>query len=173
MKKILLDEKEIGLDGMDFPILIHGSDGSGASLYTISLAAAAHAEGENLLFLCGFPMAEKEFDTQVGASHPRAHFFTKEHLEEFKARLESTEQNVLFVKNAELFDEDLINSVVRHQRAVISGDIERCAAKALLLAAQFPTRILFSKLGTEDVPELQKYQAFYTGSGRNGLTSLA
>lgn len=173
MKKILLDETEIHFRDANFPIRIHGVDGSGASLYTISLAAHMHADGNEILFLCGYPMAEQEFLQQVGTPSPRAKFYTQERADAFIEQLAlAGDDAVIVVKNAELFSEQVIAAALTHAKVVISGDLERSAAKELLRSRAFTTSILFSALGTEALPELAKYQAAFSSAERRGITRL-
>ena len=53
MNKILVNEKEFNFTEENLPILIHGEDKSGASLYTIAIAANLFSQKEKLVILCG------------------------------------------------------------------------------------------------------------------------
>jgi hypothetical protein len=102
MKNILLDGKEVtSLVPESLPMLIHGEEGSGASLYTICLAAKWYRQSYNILFLCGYPMAEEEFSKQVGSDYKIATFYTKEKVEEFINALKQnlSDKTVVIVKN--------------------------------------------------------------------------
>src|SRR5688572_20800369 len=98
MKTIYLDGDELHFGAEDLPVLIHGADSSGASLYTITLAADLYASGTGFLFLCGYPMAEQEFTRQVGAPDARAAFYTQEHVAEFQERAAAGDR-IVIVKN--------------------------------------------------------------------------
>lgn len=172
MKKISLEGAEYRFSRADMPILIHGTDASGASLYTISLAAGLYARGAELLFLCGYPMAEEEFARQAGPSDGRAVFFTKDHVAGFLRRLEASPEAIVVAKNAELFGDDVFIPVLARTDVVVSGDIARCPSADRILGARFRTNILFSGLGTLDVPKLEKYAAYFASDDRNGTTGL-
>lgn len=175
MFKILLDgeEKQFSLDSL--PILIHGEDGSGASLYTVSFAANLYSQGFTILFLCGYPMAEEEFAKQVGSGYGnKARFFTKERIEEFKKVLASknNDKKVIVIKNIELFGEDVFDLVARKLNIVISGDINKSSFKQAIVDKGFTTQIYFSPLEGVEFPEMNKYEGFVISDKYKGVTSL-
>lgn len=47
-------------------MLIHGKEGLGASLFTITAVADLYSKGKKVLFLNGYHMARDEFKSQVG-----------------------------------------------------------------------------------------------------------
>ncbi len=65
VKKILLDGKAFRFGEGDLPCLVHGKDGMGASLFTVSLMAGLHKRGFKLVFLSGYPMARDELVVEV------------------------------------------------------------------------------------------------------------
>jgi len=87
MKKIFLNLEEIKYKEGDLPMLIHGEDHCGASMYTISLIANLFQEDSKIIVLCGYPMAEEQFKKQIGASNGEAIFFTKEYILDFKNKI--------------------------------------------------------------------------------------
>src|SRR3989338_913960 len=68
MKKIIdvSTKEEIKISGSDLPMLIHGKERFGASLFSITVSALMHAEGNKILMFTAYPMAKEEFLEQVG-----------------------------------------------------------------------------------------------------------
>lgn len=175
MRKILLDGKEVkSLVTNNLPMLIHGKENSGASLYTISLASKWFSQGCEVLFLCGYQMAEQEFAIQVGADHPNAKFYTKDKIDEFVTELKNSYSKnvVIFVKNIELFDEKVFDTIFAFKKVIVSGDIDQVNFKHKLLSNKFTTKIYFSDLGGESLPPIQKYHGFVITSESKGVTWL-
>lgn len=178
MNRILLDGKEVGtLVSEVLPMLIFGEDHSGASLYTIALAAKFYSQGSSLLFLCGYPMAEREFIEQVGGKLDirRARFCTRNQIQEFKSLLSSIQHPnnaMVVVKNIELFEKGVFDLVSAKQNVVIAGDINQASFKKKILEKKFTTRILFSPLENIHMPSLNKYEGFVMSDDYRGITSL-
>jgi hypothetical protein len=175
MNKILLDGKEVEtLVPESLPMLIHGEHGSGGSLYTVCLAAKWFTQGYDILFLCGYPMAEEAFSKEVGNVHPNARFFIQEKAEEFMKAVKTLqkENTAVVVKNIELFDDKVFNAVHDLHNLIISGDVYKSKAKENILAKEYTTEIYFSAVEGKDIPELQKYQGFVMTEGYKGMTSL-
>lgn len=175
MNTILLDEQPINtFDISSMPMLIHGKEGSGASLYTIAVAANWYMQGSHVLFLCGYPMAEQEFDKQVGSAQNDARFYTQDKLSEFISVMGTVANNTLVVvKNIELFDKDTFLLIHRHSKLIISGDIEETSFKDELLHHPFMTKIYFSELHGADVPQLEKYSGYVEAGEYRGITKLS
>ncbi|MEK7572041.1 MAG: hypothetical protein AAB553_07250 [Patescibacteria group bacterium] len=177
MKKILLDGKEVeNLVPESLPLMIHGEHGSGGSLYTVCLAAKWFSQGYNIVFLCGYPMAEEAFSIEVGSVHPNARFFTQEKVSEFIEVLKNPlEQNtIVVVKNIELFEDTVINAVCDMNNLIISGDVYKSKVKEKVLDKKFTTEIYFSSVEGKEIPQLEKYQGFVVTEGYKGkMTSLS
>ena len=174
MKKILLDGNEVKtLAPESLPMLIHGADGSGASLYTICLAAKWFSQGNKIIFLCGYPMAEQEFKQQVGTEHTSAKFYTQDKVNEFIEELrDATKDTIVIVKNIELFDDNLFDATKDVNNLIISGAIGKSVIKKQLLSKKFTTEVYFSSLDGKDVIRLDKYQGYVISSNHKGITQL-
>lgn len=160
--RIFLDKKEIMFGEKHLPMVIHGKDGSGASLYTLTLAANFYARGSKILFLCGFPMAHEEFLKQAG-NDDRATFCVKEEVERFRALLEENndlDDTLIVIKNIELFSEDIFDLASAKRKCIVSGDVGKSPFKEKILAKKYSTKIFYSPLEGEDVPPLEKYHGF-------------
>ena len=176
MNSILLDEKEVeALEPNSLPLLIHGSEGSGASLYTICLAAKWFKQGYDVVFLCGFPMAEQQFAQQVGGGYDRVRFYTQEKRETFErvVSTESLENTIVVIKNVELFP-GVADWVASLPSLIISGDINQAQDKERIRALRFVTSIYFSPLESGDglVRGINKYEGVVVSEGYRGITKL-
>lgn len=174
MRKILQDGREVTkLENGSLPMIIHGKEGSGASLYTICLAAKWFTQGNEVLFLCGYPMAEEEFEREVGITHENAKFYTKDNVKQFISAIKSVSDNtVIFVKNIELFDDNLLSLIDSKHNIAISGDIENSRFKSKLLTKTFTTEIYFSPLDGKNKLPTQKYEGCIISGKYKGITKL-
>lgn len=175
MKKILLDGKEVQtLVPESLPMLIHGAHGSGASLYTVCLAAKWFSQGYKVLFLCGYSMAEEAFAEEVGSDYPDTHFYTKEKVKEFLAALEEIDsKTIVVVKNIELFEHNVFEAVSSINNLIISGDVESSKVKDLGLQKKFTSEVYFSPLEGKNVPPLEKFQGVVLSGDYRGITTLS
>ena len=166
MKKITVNSKEFSFSGSNLPVLIHGEDRSGASLYTITLLANLYKAGMEVIVLCGYSMAKEEFEKQVGNGGT---FYTKEKEMEFLMEdLNDRENRVICIKNVEMFSEGTISTILGNKNIIISGDLNKCPFKNNILGKPFATKILFSKLSDTSIPELKKYEGFVVAEGMDG-----
>ncbi|MDR3519358.1 MAG: hypothetical protein P4L63_00500 [Candidatus Pacebacteria bacterium] len=176
MNKILVNQEELNLTEKDFPVLIHGEEGSGASLYTVTLAVNLFSQGFPIVFLCGYPMAEEEFKKQLaGASYQdKVIFYTKEKVSEFKESVINpiNSQRIIFVKNIELFEKDVFDLILLKNKIILSGDLNRCVCKKQILSTKFNTKIFFSSFDNMAFSVLRKYEGFFVSDGLKGATKV-
>ncbi len=176
MKDILVDGKKVeSLVPESLPMLIHGMQGSGASMYTICLAAQWFRQGYSILFLCGYPMAEEAFANEVGDQFSNVAFYTREKANDFLSDLEaaSTDTVIVIVKNVELFDEDILDTVSSIDNLILSGDITQSPVMSEILQKSFSTSVYFSPLETITLPQLDKYKGLVVSNEYTGITELA
>ncbi len=178
MNEILLNEEKFLYAENDLPLLLHGEDKAGASLYTITIAANLFAHGSKLLFLTGYEMAKQEFKKQtslLSAEDDRVIFFLKDQAEEFTKCMDTLldiNDRVIIIKNIDLFEERVFDLVSEKQKLIISGDIDTCSFKDKILSKKFKTKIYFSDLKGIELPELQKYQGFLEKDNVSGITTV-
>jgi hypothetical protein len=176
MNKILVNQEELSIAEKDFPILIHGEEGSGASLYTITVAVNLFSQGFPIVFLCGYPMAEEELKKQIdGVPYKdQVIFFTQDEISKFKNFLNNTNnaERIIFVKNIELFKEDVFSLILPKNKIVLSGDIDKCSFKEKILNIKFNTQVFFSPLNNVVLPTLKKYEGFFTSDNLKGITKV-
>jgi len=119
-------------------------------------------------------MAHEEFLKQAG-NDDGIIFCVKEEVEKFKRILiesSDVEQNIIIIKNIELFSNDIFDLVSTRQKLIISGDVNKAIFKEKILAKKYLTNILFSSLGNMDVPDLEKYEGFVMSETLQGKTTL-
>ncbi len=172
---------KIQCDGIDFaftpdhlPILIHGEDKAGASLFTITVAANLFAQGEKIIFLSGYPMAREEFFKQIGTDQ-QVPFFIKDEIPQFieaVKNLPDIKERVVVIKNIELFSEEILNLVSSFPKIIISGDINQCTFKSEVIAIPFNSKVFFSPFENMELPELDKYQGFLESDSKTGKVSV-
>ena len=174
MRKIFFKNQEFDISKLVYPILIHGQEGAGASLYTVSLAANLYLQNNRIIFLCGYTMAEKEFTEQVGTvDKSNIQFFVKEKVEDFKDALSHADDNtIIVVKNIEEFEEEVFQLVCSHNKIIISGDIYNSVFKDKILANHFATRIFFSSIDSFNIPEMNKYEGYLISATADGITKI-
>lgn len=194
-KTILLNDKEFNLQGTDLPILIHGKDNSGASLFTITVLANLYKQGSKIIFLSGYHMARDEFISQTDEHNStiltdendeiyqieekKVIFIKRENADWFIHLIQSLSdigERVILVKNIDLFPENIFNAVVDKKNVVISGDINKTDYKKRVLSKNFVSKVLFSPLELNDatiLPPLEKYKGYYWGKQKQGKVSLS
>lgn len=173
LKKVLLDGKEFHFTRPDLPILIHGEEHVGASLFTVSVLADLYAQGSKIIALTGYPMARDAFVEQTG-SEENMQFFTKEKTEEFLnfiSKMPDIDDAIVLVKNIEFFSEEVFNTVKNLNNLIISGDVNKCSFKEKILQKSFNTSIYFSPLN-EALPELQEYEGYFVSQNNTGRVLL-
>ncbi len=173
--KILLNDKEVTeLLPEHLPLLIHGAEKSGASMYTIALAAQWFSQDYEIIFLCGYPMAEEAFNGLVSRTNGKAKFFTKDKVEEFIDKVKTiNDKTIIIIKNAELFDDRPIKALTNKKLIIISGDINQASTKDVILNISFATQIYFSEFPDVDTSKLLKYTGLVVSDDFNGIASLA
>lgn len=172
--KIILDSKEVNnLVTQSLPMLIHGIEGFGSSLYTIATAEQWYHQGNKVLMLSGYPMALQAFNEAVGEVHENAIFFSKDQVNEFEQELISiTEDTIVFVKNIELFEEKVFDLVSGLNNVIISGDLSKSPFIEKILAKTYTTEIYFSPLQSKEIPVLPKYEGYVISGDYTGITKV-
>lgn len=173
LKKILLDHKEFHFSKSDLPTLIHGEEHAGASLFTVSMLADLYTQGSKIVSLTGYEMAIEEFGNQTGMTD-FSQFFTKEKTDEFMDFVTKTSDindYVILVKNIDFFDENIFNTIKNLKNLIISGDVNKCSYKDLLLQQSFTTKIYFSQLD-EPLVGVEEYQGVFVSEKQKGIIEV-
>lgn len=193
MKTLLLNNQVFHFVETDLPILIHGRDKTGASLFTVSAIANLYTQGQKILFLSGYHMARDEFLDQTKANNkallienrdllqkmplPQTIFIKRETPELFIEAIQTLpdiNERVVLIKNFDLFDSALFEAA-KNTKLILSGDIDRCAFKDKIAGISWKTKILFSQPEVNaniTLPALEKYEGYLRGVNKEGVVSL-
>ena len=196
MKTILLNGKPIDFSKQDLPLLIHGGEGTGSSLFSVSIMAQLYKQGAKILFISGYHMARDEFKEQVGpeldsiliegekdiaaAKDKRVIFVPFEQrklLTKLLAELPDIGDRTIFFKNFDLFDADITEEILENSACIIQGDLTKDTHVLSYIPVHWSTEIYFSQppeAFSSQVPELEKYTGFMVSEqkGRRGIVSL-
>lgn len=189
-----LDGVSLHFAKSDLPMLIHGKDVYGASLFSVSVMADLYAQGTNIVFLCGYHMARYEFDLQTQSRQDsvvasegfnpgeiegkRVIFIPSDQPEllvQVLGSLSKPDERVIFFKNFDLFDESVFSTVENLSNVVMMGDIDKCTYKSKLVSKSWETQIFFSVPQTEmqmKIPHPEKYKGYMKSNSKNGIVSL-
>ncbi|MCA1806803.1 MAG: hypothetical protein LC687_02905 [Actinobacteria bacterium] len=193
-KKTLLNAEELHFSKSDLPLMIHGDEGCGASLFSISVVADLYDQGSDLIFLCGYPMARDEFEAQTQSKDDsilvsdnfdvdliktkRVIFIPSEQpelLAEVVASLDDSDERIIFYKNFDLFDESVFSVLEDLSNIVMMGNIDIPSHKGKLLNKKWASQLYFSVPQTDvsvDIPALEKYKGYLKSENREGIVTL-
>lgn len=174
VKKIFLNGQEIHFADGDLPILIHGKEHIGASLFTVSLLANLYSQGSGILFLSGYHMAKDEFLKQVEGDQERVIFIQKEDQKLFLKLIQTLpdiNERIILIKNIELFPQDIFNAIKDKNKIIIAGDIDKCSFKKEIIAKKYQIKIIFSQPETDlgiFLPKLKRYEGHFLSNDKKG-----
>jgi hypothetical protein len=177
MNKIQLNDKDFLFTEDHLPMLIHGEDKAGASLFTITVGANFTSQDKNLLILCGYPMAREEFYKQIEKLPQNNHqvlFFIKDELPQFietVTSLSDIANRVIIIKNIELFSEETFDLISSYKNIIISGDINKCDFKEKITNIDYCSKVLFSPFEEVTLSGFEKYNGFLSTKSETGVIS--
>lgn len=192
MKKIIDIEtrREVVFNHNNLPMMIHGVEHSGASLFSITVAALLHQKGEKLIIFTAYPMAKDEFVAQVGETKDifilddeknldkalkfQTIFIQSGNVDLFVKILEygaSLADRTIFIKNIETIDVPILE-LVSAFKFLVSGDLGANKKQAGFKSVKYNTKVFLSPLAGEIVPTLLKYQAYTNKNGVDMLLSV-
>ena len=89
-------------------------------------------------------------------------------------QLKDVSNRVVFIKNIELFDESVYDSVAAMPNIIISGNIDACPYGDKLLSRSWKTSVYFSQpsCSNDVLPDLPKYNGYFKRGTEVGLVSL-
>jgi len=191
--KILLNNFEHHFNENDLPCLISYGEKMGGSHFSVTLVADLFLRGSKILFLTAYPMAKDNFLEQLKGHESKIEYITdksqlnttaqaiilesgneKLYLQSVK-QLKDLNERVVLIKNMEVFSGEVFNHCLGLSKVILSGDIDKCVAKAELSKKQFKTTILFSKPEIKlpfDLPVLEKYTGYMWSGNRSGLVKV-
>ncbi len=193
MNKILLDNQQFQFTKNNLPCLIHYSHGTGGSHFSVTMIADMFLGGSKILFLTAYHMAKDNFLKQVKGHENDVLFVTSSDqlttnkqaiiiesgnenlfLEALNS-LDDINERIIFIKNFEVFDNNIILSASNKQKLIISGDLDSSSIKGELINKEYQTIIQFSKPSmtlTNDFPSLEKYVGYFWQKNKDGLIKI-
>lgn len=194
MNSILLNDEEYHFSETDLPCLVHYGAGVGGSLFSVSMVVDLFRQGSKILFLTGYPMAQDNFLEQISGQENKviiAHGI-EQLLEEKQviiiesgnhdlfmkalSKLGDIEDRIIFIKNFDILNTDIVKAASQYGKAIISGDLDSSPLREYLRDLKFTTIIRFSKsscLLAPSCPKLDKYVGYLWQKNKDGLLKLA
>lgn len=191
--QILLNNEVYYPEENELPYLITYGKKAGGSHFSVTLISDLFLHGSKILFLTAYPMAKDNFLEQIKGSESKVSYVThvsqlntnaqaiilesgneKLYLEAFQG-LKDLQDRVVLIKNMEVFSNLVINLSLKLQKVVLSGDIDSCSTKKLILKKRFKTFVVFTKpdvaLFTK-IPNLEKYSGYLFSDAKNGIVKI-
>jgi hypothetical protein len=188
---ITLDHHPFQIDESYLPCLINGVDGSGASNFSISLAAELIQNKSKLIFFSAYKMAREKLLTFVEQDYLYEVYSPEDaksipseksliiksgdlNLLSEVLNSKNVEQHVFFIKNIEKYQE-LDPLIWRHDKLLLSGSIADCAYQDKILEVNWKSKIIFSP--TQSLPldgslKLGKYESYLVSAHGEGILRL-
>jgi len=154
------------------PLLIHGKEGCGASIFSIKLVAEFIKQGNPLVFWSAYSAAKETLNKEFNGTLPsEITVIADENPQNLEAVLAKVHSNqTLFVKNFEVASKEIREKLLTKNLLIIAGDLENVLTKEEFLS--FPTRILFSSFEGVDLPVLEKYQGYLFSKDKNETVKI-
>lgn len=192
---ILLNNEEFHLNEDELPCLVHYEAKTGGSQFTVTLVADLFLRGSKILFLTAYPYAKDNFYEQtkgmeseivcidkkedlVGSEKYQAIILKSGNEELYREALQSLkdlDERVVLVKNFEIVNANTIESSLRLEKIIISGDIDKSIAKKQIISKLYKTTVLFSNPEISlsvKAPELEKYTGYLNTGNKAGIVKL-
>ncbi len=90
-------------------------------------------------------------------------------------RIANVEGWVVFLKNIELLDATIFESILGRKNLILAGDVDRCTFDLTAYVANSSTKIVFtnSDINPElSIPNLPKYSGLLIGSAKTGQVTV-
>lgn len=190
LKTLEWNGEKTDISHFDLPMLIHGTEGSGASFFTMQLVLHYLERRNDVIFYSAFKPAreylekcvEKEFyEVITDASQIQQNSQNREtrqliipesgNVELFMELINTLDvsQKLVVVKNVESLDEEILQKLLQLQHVIFSGDTLSIDS---LQKAYLASYVLFSdlkKFGLAPM-HLEKYEGYMEGAGLVALT---
>ncbi len=175
-------------------MLIHGDDGRGASLFSVSVIADLYDQGSGIIFLCGYHMARDEFDLQTNSKHDaviieegfdpvevqkkRVIFVPTERSDLLGTVIETVadaNERVVFFKNFDLFETSVFKNIENLSSIVLMGNIDKCAFRSDVLGKDWASQVYFSVPQTDvgaKIRSVDKYKGYFFSADKEGVVSV-
>lgn len=190
-KEIVLDQKPYYITENELPCLITYPEKTGGSDFSITLVADLFSRGSKILFFTAYPMAKDNFSEQISESEISYITSNSELSSDSQCilvesgneelflytiqNLKDIEDRVIFIKNIETFSEALLITCINFEKIILSGDIDECLNKELILQKKFHAKIFFNQPNSmRDVliPQLEKYTGYLLSDSKEGIIKI-
>lgn len=195
LDKILLNWQPYNMTENDLPALITYAKHMGGSHLSIVLIADLFLRGSKIIFLTAYPMARDNFLNQVVIDNPNiANIDSPEELEGAEKaqaiiiesgnatlflnaikNLPDLNERIIFIKNIEIFSQEVYDACLESKKLILSGDIDECDFKDKIPNQQFKTIIAFNQPATKiniEIPKLEKWDSYLSSKNQNGILTL-
>lgn len=195
LDKILLNWQPYNITGNDLPTLVTYDKHMGGSHLSIVLIADLFLKGSKILFLTAYPMAKDNFINQIGENNLNVSFVdSTEGLEESInsqaiiiesgnatlflnaiKNLPDLDERIIFIKNIEIFSEEVYDACIGFEKLIISGNIDECNFNEKIPNHTFKTLIAFNQPKTDihiQVPPLEKWSSYLSTESKNGILTI-
>jgi hypothetical protein len=192
---ILLNKKVFHLDKDKLPCLIQYKEKTGGSQFSVTLIADLFLRGSKILFLTAYDYAKDNFFQQIAGAESKTICVENEddlkRAAKFQAiiiksgkedlflqalkTLPDINERIIFIKNIEIFNQEIINSSLEMGKIILSGDIDKCLDKKQIIGKLYKTIIAFSKPDITfpiEIPELEKYSGYFWNESRKGIVEI-
>ena len=178
--KILYNDNDFTPAISDLPCLITYGDKTWWSQFSMTMLAHLCLSGQKAIVLTAYPMAQENFEEQVEWENISIwHISTLTDIEHNKDeqvifieswnsdlfiatlnQLEDIDERIVFIKNFEIFEKEVILECLQYNELIISGNIDNCSIKEKVWLHTYNTIIAFSeptyKLPIKYIPQ-EKY----------------
>jgi len=190
MPKVVLNNSQFHLAAQYLPCIIHGAEHSGSSFFSVACMADLFLSGQKILFFTAYPMARDMLLSLTTDNKDSGTIFTPDEIEKEKGKaaiivksgdeklfvdtlknLGDINDRIIFIKNIEVFSEEIYDAVSSFKKIIFSGDIDRCKFKDKLLKKDFKSIIMFSDMKATNfkLPELGQYEGLMLGETNGGI----
>lgn len=191
--KILLNDEEFHFDEDGLPCLVHYKEKQGGSQFTVTLVANLFLQGSKILFLTAYPYAKDNFFEQTKGMESKIFFVENKEMlakaQNYQAIILKSgdgdlymealkflpDERVVLVKNFEIFDQNILDSSIKLEKIILSGDIDKSIAKKQISDKLYKTAITFSEPETPlpfKTPVMDKYIGYLKAADKEGLVKL-
>lgn len=192
MSDLLLNQNSFHLSEANLPCLIHGTEGSGSSFFTIELVRDMFRQGSKLLFFSAYPMAKEQFlQGMEDMTENIEKIFSSENIRQNKqallvmkndpllfgkviTQISDIHERVILIKNIEQIHTSIITTSLGFEKIIVSGNVDACDSKQKILQKKFMTKIFFSP--SESIPTkhpvLKKYEGYLENLQKEGVIKV-
>ena len=186
MRQIIVNDIPFIFRMDDLPLLIHGKERSGASLFSVVAVASLCNNGNLLFFWSAYPMAKDEFYKEIegkpgihrikevdeiASEEPQIIVMENEASGALSASLSRIDPDrIIFAKNFETLPESLRIELLKRKSLIVAGDVENMLTKDEFL--KFRTQVFFSSYLGINMPTLEKYEGLIIRNGNTDASPL-